>query len=211
MKHLDPKQLPSDTPAKAPKQRKSAKSWLAAALLVVLGAGAGLSWLYPTNPSDQVSAEEQQVRQAAFTNMEALPIAAVPSEEIDAALDEMQLSATDKSTLREQLESADPSAAPATATRAGNKQLELARVTLWDTHAQDGDVVAVLSAGYRREMLITNAPQQVIIPVDGAAAVQIVGVRDGGGGITLGASGSGSSALMPIMTVGQTIVLPVKY
>lgn len=208
MKHLDPKQLPTDAPAKAPNKRKSTKNWLAVALLVVLGAGAGLTWLSPPNPGDAVSGEEVSTRQAAFTQMQELSIATVPSGEIDAALDEMQLAPADKSALRDQLESTDPSAVPATSNPANKR---LARVTLWDTHSQDGDVVAVVSAGYRREVLITHAPQQVIIPVDGSTVVQIIGVRDGGGGITLGATGSSSSVLMPIMSVGQTIALPVNY
>ena len=178
------------------------------AALVVLGAGAALTWLVPPDSSDLVSADEAQSRQTEFTQLEQLPVSMVASAEIDAALDEMQLAPTDRAELRERLEGADPSAAPGSPAK---KELQLARVSLWDTHAQDGDVVAVSSSGYRREVLITNAPQVVFVPVDGAAVVQIIGVRDGGGGITLGASGSDGSVLMPIMAVGQTIGLPVKF
>jgi hypothetical protein len=207
MKHLDPKQLPDDAPARTPKKRNTARNWLAAAVLVLLGAGAGLNFMFPTDVSDAVSGEEVSSRQAAYSQTQPLTLATVADAEIDAALDDMQLSAAEKVALRGQLGQASPSAAGTSA----NRPLKLARVTVWDTHAQDGDVVAVVSAGYRREVFITKAPQEVIIPVDGAQVVQLVGIRDGGGGITLGATGSSSSILMPIMSVGQTITLPVGF
>lgn len=207
MKHLDPKQLPAD--AQAMKPRKSARNWLLGALLAAVGAGAGLTMMFPTDSSDSVSASEVQSRQAAFGQMEALSIALVPREEIDAALDEMQLSSADRAALRDRLEAGNPGVG-SVSTQPANREVRLARVTVWDTHSQDGDIVAVRSAGYHREVFMTNAPQQLVIPVD-SAAVEIVGVRDGGGGITLGAQGAANSVLMPVMTVGQTVSLPVSY
>lgn len=187
------------------------KGWLAAAVLFALGAGAALTWMSPPDGSDQVSESERQSRQAAFTQMEGIRVSAVSDDEIDAALDYMQLPPAERSSLRERLEIDAGNQPSSAAAVPASKRLQLARITLWDTHAQDGDVVAVASAGYHREVLITHAPQRIMIPVDGSTTLQIIGVRDGGGGITLGAEGADSTVMMPIMSVGQTITVPLTY
>ena len=74
---------------------------------------------------------------------------------------------------------------------------------------KDGDVVTVSSAGYRRDITLTNAPLTVSFPVDGSSSMQFVGVHDGGGGITLGIRGPNQEFLMPIMSEGQALSLPV--
>jgi hypothetical protein len=84
-------------------------------------------------------------------------------------------------------------------------------MTLWDTHDEDGDVDALASAGFRREIVLTNAPQTISFPVDSASTVQVIGVHDGGGGITLGISSPAQQVLMPIMSEGQALTLPVTY
>ena len=155
--------------------------------------------------------------------MEPLQLEPIDRADRIAATEEMQLPPFDRAGLQAILADADrqpsdPSAgtstglaqATAIGPAASNQSIVLTRLTLWDTHAEDGDVVAIVSAHYRREVRITNAQQHVIIPVtQGSSVIEVIGIHDGGGGITLGVEAAGGQALMPIMAVGQTLALPV--
>jgi hypothetical protein len=97
-----------------------------------------------------------------------------------------------------------PATIPAT-----SSQLRLVELTLWDSQAPDGDVVRVVSAGYSRDVVLHKQPVVLAVPVQGSMPIQIVGVRDGGGGITLGVQGLQSPVMAPIISEGQTITLPI--
>jgi hypothetical protein len=168
-----------------------------------------------------VTQEEQQARHAAFTNVSVIALPSISVSEIDAALDTMKLDPVELSTLKALVSGDAGSPVPASnglsvfnttpaAQRVATRMpVRLVSVTLWDTHDQDGDVVTVSSAGYHRQIVLTNAPQTVAFPVNQASAVQVVGTHDGGGGITLGIRGPNQEFLMPIMSEGQSLTLPV--
>lgn len=89
--------------------------------------------------------------------------------------------------------------------------LRLAWVTLWDTDAEDGDVVRIDSQGYSRTITLTKQPVTFAIPVPASGVVNVTGIRDGeGGGITVGLASGESKAIFPIMSVGQTLGLKVE-
>ena len=175
-------------------------AWLLAAGLLVLGSGAGAAWMFGARAHDRVAGSEVQDRLSAFGRVEPLRLPAVAAEQIEQAIASMQLPPAQQAQLRELTRPVPKVAA------AGVRLVEL---TVWDTHSQDGDVVALVSAGYRREIVLTNAPQTVVLPIDGAARMRLIGVHDGGGGITLGVRGADEQVLMPIMSEGQTLTLPL--
>lgn len=216
MKHLDPIQI--NSPA-APKQptKMSLFSWLLGLAIATVGLGMAGSYLFPTDMQDRVSDKERQERQIAFTKVRSLQIAEVETGNMDSVLDEMRLPPPDRARMRAMLpatEASQTSGGPVssvTPSASGNSPLRLVSAYLWDTNVEDGDVVAINSAGYRREIVLTKAGQMISFPVDSTSVVQIVGVRDGGGGITLGIRGPSQEIMMPIMSEGQVLSLPIGH
>lgn len=215
MKHLDPNQIEAPVD-KTPRKKHRALLWVSTVFALCVGLGAaGTAFLVP-EAQDIVTDQERQERQIAFTKVRELRAYAVATEEIDTTLDEMRLPPTERAQMKTFLTSGALSAttnaatSPVTATTE-NTALRLVSVSLWDSHADDGDVVAVVGGGYRREVALTKDIQTIAFPVDGSSMVQIIGVRDGGGGITLGIRGPSQDVLMPIMSEGQTLSLPITW
>ena len=88
--------------------------------------------------------------------------------------------------------------------KGGQQMVEL---VLWDNVAEDGDVVQVSSLGYSQTITITHAKQTLYFPAQYDVPVTITGIHDGGGGITLGFTGSGQPVSLPVMAEGQVISL----
>jgi hypothetical protein len=209
MQHLDPRQI---EPIHSPQQsaRRGARLWTVLFLAVALGAGwAGTRW-FGVPGMDTVSASEAAERSARFASVQPLEMQAVPADKQAAAVQGMQLDAAAQLQLRRQLAPATTNTAqrPATA-KPSEAPMKLVEIMLWDTHAPDGDVVTVESGGYAREVVLAKQPQTLVIPVDATASLKITGVRDGGGGITLGVGGPKQKVLMPILSEGQTLLLPL--
>ncbi|HZR04164.1 MAG TPA: hypothetical protein VFA81_13455 [Burkholderiales bacterium] len=218
IKHVEPAQLKSST-VKPARKKSSSWRWGGALLALTLALGWASSTLFGPKAQDQLTSQEIQERQAAFTKERALAVTVVDADQIDAALDGMQLSPYDKAQMRalltpsgaQQTGAGTTSNAPAANAPTQISSLRLVSVSVWDTDAADGDVVAITSAGYRREVVLSKTVQVVTFPVDSTATVQVTGIRDGGGGITLGLRGPSQELLMPIMSEGQTISLPVLH
>ena len=85
----------------------------------------------------------------------------------------------------------------------------LAWMSIWDTDAQDGDEVRVESAGFSIVVPLTSTPYTFAIPIPQKGTVDIIGVRDGGGGITAGAMSGARHIALPRMIVGQVLSVPV--
>ena len=83
----------------------------------------------------------------------------------------------------------------------------MVELVLWDNVAEDGDVVQVSSLGYSQTIPITHAQQTMYFPAQYDVPVTITGIHDGGGGITLGFTGSGQPVSLPVMAEGQVISL----
>lgn len=222
MKHAETRQL-APAPQSAKKSKGSNLLWVLATAGLIGAAGTFATWAFVPNALDRPAQSEIEARQAAFSQVRELSLAAVPNERLESALDGMRLQPVDRKTLSTSMQNAKQAMADrpsadsssirsrqnATASSAAEEPLRLAEVSLFDTHAEDGDIIAVESAGYRREVVLTKTPQLITIPVDSTALFRITGVRDGGGGITLGLRGSSQQVMAPIMSEGQTISLPI--
>lgn len=189
----------------------------AATLALVAATGFGLTRFYPPPAADVVTSAEAQQREQAFANVQPLPLAPVPRDKTDAAIASMNLPAAEQDVLRKDLARGGPAGtvpkappAPQAAAAPARQEVRLVEIILWDTHSPDGDVVRVVSGGFTRDVLLTKSPQVVYVPADGSGSVQVLGVRDGGGGITLGVKGGDLAVLMPIMSEGQMLSLPVR-
>ncbi|WP_460907957.1 hypothetical protein [Paraburkholderia jirisanensis] len=102
-----------------------------------------------------------------------------------------------------------PAAKPAPAS--ARTPTYLAWVHLWDTDAEDGDVVRIESAGYARTVTLTKQGITFAVPVSGSGQIRITGVKDGdGGGVTVGIGSGSAQAILPIMSEGQTLTLNVR-
>lgn len=86
---------------------------------------------------------------------------------------------------------------------------ELAVITLWDNFDQDGDVVSIQSAGVTLTVPLAHAPTKIFLPYRRGASLSITGVRDGGGGITAALETTAGAVPLPVLPVGQTIVVPL--
>jgi len=87
---------------------------------------------------------------------------------------------------------------------------QLVWLDLWDFAKQDGDIVQVSSAGYSIQVNLLKGVSRIAIPVDASHSVNITGMVDGGGGITLGVNSSGQ-ALSLVISPGQNYPLAVIF
>lgn len=85
----------------------------------------------------------------------------------------------------------------------------LVAIQLWDNYDEDGDVVSVQSDGVTVVVPITHKPALVYIPHKTGSPLIIGGVQDGGGGITAAIETQSGPIPLPIMGVGQVLILPV--
>ena len=96
---------------------------------------------------------------------------------------------------------------------AKNGQLTFYSVRVWDTCAEDGDVVTIRIpiGGEIGPIPLTNAGTVVSVPVvtGQPASVTIVAVKDGVGGVTLGAQTSTGVWFSEVMPVGGTETMPL--
>ena len=94
---------------------------------------------------------------------------------------------------------------------ADSGQIQLAWVSVWDNCAEDGDVLQVSSQGYSTKVNLMHAPVTVVIPVTHGSSINLTGAIDGGGGgITAGIKTAAGEILIPPLSPGQTVTLPVK-
>lgn len=205
-------------PQAAPK-RFSLRAWTVLFCALTLGVGAAATWVFAPESQDQVSPAQAQQRKEAFEHMAPLQLKAIPLAEQDARLADMQLPPAAQVSLKQVLQSSaqDSSAAvqasPGPAAKSqpapNPSAIRLVELVLWDSDAPDGDIVRVISGGYSRDVVLQKQPLLLAVPVQGSTPIQIVGVHDGGGGITLGVKGSSQSVMAPVLSVGQTIALPI--
>jgi hypothetical protein len=206
-KHLERRQLPGTSAKPVSKVGTASRSWLLVLTAAAIGIGILGTKLMPEHRADQVTQQDIAARQASFEHVVPFNVAWVPADQVNATLDTMRLPAAERAQLQASLSPTRPSGSVQVTPR--QRPMRLASVTVWDTHEQDGDIVTISTAGYRVDVVLTNAPQAISFPVDGTSAVRIVGRHDGGGGITLGVRGPSQEMLMPIMSEGQSLTFPV--
>lgn len=203
-RHLDPWQPKTGKSPRVAK-RPSLARWSITATVLGIALATGLTLLHPLTAGDNVSRHEVDQRKNEFAKSPGLKLVELPVLAASSAIGQLPLEANQKAALLKAVAHPTPAEEPLRPAA-----LKVAQITVWDTHQQDGDIVAINSGAFRIELPLTKAPLTVAVPVEGAAPLRIVGVRDGGGGITLGIRSGDSAMLMPIMSEGQELVLPLR-
>lgn len=83
-------------------------------------------------------------------------------------------------------------------------------VTVWDNFAEDGDTVTIKCGTFSETVKLTHAGKTLVMPRPSDGIITIVGVYDGGGGITLGIIGSGVALQTPVFQPGEILTLSVR-
>lgn len=218
MRHLEPsKPQPQSTRANSPRPAEPPRhpllkfSLLAAA--VILSGGFALTHFLAGNPADHVPEEKRTELVKAFSRLDAVKLERVSATEAPQAISEMRLPPDARQRLRATL--ANPAQGSAAAPSAHGSaapanDVQLVWLTLWDSMSPDGDVVRVSSAGYEVDILLEKAPQRIAVPIDAARQVQITGIHDGGGGITLGVQEGAAQIMLPVLAPAEILRLPVS-
>lgn len=195
-----------------PRQTSLAPALITAALVIGLG-GWGLTQLFAgdnsgggsggaaaTTAADNLTQQEMDARAQQFAAVPRYALRRLDANEARSVIQGLSLPDDQKAALTANVAPDNPTAWD----KGGQQMLEL---VLWDDVAEDGDVVQVSSLGYTQTINIMHAPQTVYFPAQYDVPVTITGIHDGGGGITLGFTGSGQPVSLPVMTEGQVISL----
>ena len=200
------------------KPRKSSLSLalITAALIIGLG-GWGLTQLFDggnsggavaTATADNLTQAEKDARAQQFSAVPRYALRRLDATEARSVIQNLPLPVAQKAALTENIAPATPAGQTQPAQPAWeNGGQQMVELVLWDNVAEDGDVVQVSSLGYSQTITITHAPQTVYFPAQYDVPVTITGIHDGGGGITLGFTGSGQPVSLPVMAEGQVISL----
>lgn len=143
---------------------------------------------------DDIDPNTQKQWETAFIATQPLHVDIVKEEELPKAIATMNISRKDQKEIQ---------------TDIANGQTRLIWVTLWDTVAEDDDVVEIESGGFHLNILLKNAIQRIAVPEPPSGTLNLSGVRDGGGGITVGMLSGTSPVNLPLMEVGQALGVPV--
>lgn len=172
---------------------------LLAAAAGVIAAGLGVRLLVAgrIGPArgDAVSPEEAARRSVALAVHGPVRLERVPEAETAAALQALNLPEVDRRQLAQQV---------------AERRVPLAWLTLYDSAAEDGDVVEVASGGLKLPVLLGLVPIRIVLPVPADGMIRLTGLVDGGGGgVTVGVvTQDGPFGLAPL-AVGESVALPV--
>lgn len=189
---------PGPAPGPEKKPRPLARLGLmigAAILAAAVGAGVYLnnSGAPADEPSPAQIAEMESSWNAARQAGVSLPL--VTPEERAEALASLDLPEEQEETLQAEIQA---------------ERVSLIWITLWDNMAQDGDIVSLYSDGVNLSVPLLNAPTRIALPRPAGGVVNLTGTKDGGGGITLGLMSGPDQVLIPPLTPGQVVGIPVR-
>ena len=208
-------QLQPEPRREKPQQKSLFPALITAALVIGLG-GWGLTRFFDDGnrggvpasaAADNLTQAEKDARAQQFAAVPRYALRRLDANEARSAIQNLPLPDDQKTALAQNIvptaDSQTQAAQPAW-DKGGQQMVEL---VLWDNVAEDGDVVQVSSLGYSQTIPITHAQQTVYFPAQYDVPVTITGIHDGGGGITLGFTGSGQPVSLPVMAEGQVISL----
>ena len=209
-------QLQPEPRREKPQQKHLFPALITAALVIGLG-GWGLTRFFDDGNSggvpasaaaDNLTQAEKDARAQQFAAVPRYALRRLDATEAHSVIQNLPLPDTQKAALTENIAPATPAGQTQPAQPAWeNGGQQMVELVLWDNVAEDGDVVQVSSLGYSQTITITHAPQTVYFPAQYDVPVTITGIHDGGGGITLGFTGSGQPVSLPVMAEGQVISL----
>lgn len=184
----------SDRYASSSSKKRSATG-IALAMATLIGAALffGLG-----GSTDRVTDQEQAIRHSEYTTLLAgagMPLQLVTADEMDQAIESLPVTDEQRVQMAEKVSAG---------------RLDLAWVTVWDTHAEDGDVLQFSSsASIPVEVTALNAKTTLAIPYPVDGDVTVTGVKDGGGGITIALQSGAAQIAWPTMQPGDVLQLPV--
>ena len=167
---------------------------ICAAVVAFVTVAGTLGRLYWSAGDPALDPAAQSARREAFRRAGQLMLPAVQPGDLVEALQTMQL-ATQPPGVRQAVE---------------DSRQQLAWLTVWDDMDEDGDTVEIVSDGFARTVRLTNAPMRFAVPVPERGLIDVRGIYDGGGGITMSLMTTTGKVAMPIMDVGQVIGVPVQ-
>ncbi|MCP5433397.1 MAG: hypothetical protein H6923_09025 [Alphaproteobacteria bacterium] len=176
--------------------KKGAPGWLppvafATAVIAVVAVAFSLV-LGPK--SDHVTDAQKNAWATAFAAAAPIAVKTVPFAESKTAIAAMKL---------------PPAQEQAMETAVQSGQVRLVWITVQDVVVEDGDWVRIQSEGYETEVMIRNAATKVYLPEPSSGIINILGTKDGGGGITISITSGGAPVNLPFMEVGQEFGIPV--
>lgn len=212
MKHLEPlpKHATEMQSKPVPTRRASKLSVFIAGALLVSGLGFGLTALWGPSTTDRLSDAKKSQLVAEFSKLKAVSVEQVASQDLNKALEAMQLAPDQRQKLEAALSVNTPGATGSIVAKSTDTPV-LVWISLWDFAAPDGDIIHISSAGYKLDVTLQNNQTRIAVPVDRSNSVTITGVHDGGGGITLGVQSGTNPIALPVLGVGQSFSLPVTY
>ena len=212
--HPQPQPLPEPRREK-PQQKHLFPALITAALVIGLG-GWGLTRFFDDGNSggvpasaaaDNLTQAEKDARAQQFAAVPRYALRRLDATEAHSVIQNLPLPDDQKTALAQNIVPTADSQTQAAQPAWENGGQQMVELVLWDNVAEDGDVVQVSSLGYSQTITITHAPQTVYFPAQYDVPVTITGIHDGGGGITLGFTGSGQPVSLPVMAEGQVISL----
>jgi hypothetical protein len=166
----------------------------------VLGAAAvGLAALginhLATGLPDDVAPDEIERRRHALAAALPIRLRPIAGQELAAILAALPMSPEQRLTL---------------ANAIAARSLRMAQLEVFDSDAEDGDVVKIESIGLVHTVRLTKRPVAVPVFIPSDGRLHITGVDQGlGGGVTLGVMSNGEPIKLPPLAVGESIVLRV--
>ena len=88
--------------------------------------------------------------------------------------------------------------------------MELVTFVLWDNVAEDGDIVELETPDLTVRVPLRHARATIPLVRPASGVVNIRGIYDGGGGITMGIVADGVPVLLPPMQPNQVLGIPVR-
>lgn len=168
---------------------------LAAAVAAAL-VGLAITTLAPA--TDELTPDEDQARLEAFSAAVPLPLPLVKltsAAELKEAFQSLGLSQAEQQALQLNLQA---------------NQARLVWLDVFDNCQEDGDIVAIRTLEYHREIPILHAPTRFAVPVStGEQAIMLTGIQDGGGGITVAIRVEGRTVPVPRLRPGETLSIPI--
>ncbi len=178
------------------KKKKHKYRWVGATALAGILAIGGAGWVFSvqTKKTDDISSDEINQRTVQFNKAikAKITLEKVKPAELFKAFTVMNL---------------QPSAVKKLQADIQHGKTKLAWITVWDDYAEDGDIINIQAGGFNSQISLLNEKQKMAIPIN-QGNVTITGVADGGGGITLGFLTSTGAISLPVIAVGQTIIIP---
>jgi len=180
----------------APRRKRSRIHLIFAISLIGLAVGAYAFW--PAGASDQVSRQDLDRMTASWNEAarDRVSLPAVAAADLKAALATTGLPEKQQSELE---------------TSTHNGSVSLVWLTVWDTMAEDGDIAAFESDGLRITVPLLKRQTRIAVPRPAGGVINLIGVKDGGGGgVTVGVMSDGREVLVPPLSEGEVVGIPVR-